>query len=243
MGIPLITSIWRGLAEVDDSLKKVWNLARPIYLTGEPEYIYKNMFKQISFYSPAELRPEELKKNNLNQKDLKNIKHILKVYNRSNTMNLITLSALVKVNFSYDIDIKEKERSSLNYKLPDLLGKNEIKKETWKIIKRVNLYGTSNGLNSHVATLWRHLAPWPNFLLLIDKNLKPLNENGIINQSLNITLDYINNNGIILIKSKKLNNDINKLAINIISNYVKSKHQVVRMVTLGNIIEKWIEKI
>jgi len=242
MGIPLITSIWRGIAEIDDSLNEVWNLAKPIYMTGEPEYIYKNMFHQINLYLPKELNFKELKKNHLNQSDLKDIKHILKVYNRSNTMNLITLSALVNVNFSYDINLKEKKQTSLSYKLPELLEKNKINKKTWKIIKHVNSYGASNGQHSHVATLWRHLAHWPNFLLLIDKNLRPLNENGIINQSLETVLNYVNDNGIILNKNTHHNN-INKLAKNIISNYVESKHQVVRMVALGNIIEKWIGEV
>ena len=37
MGIPLITSIWRGLAGMDDSLRLVWDAAKPIYESGEPE--------------------------------------------------------------------------------------------------------------------------------------------------------------------------------------------------------------
>ena len=37
MDIPLITSIWRGLAGMDDSLRPVWDAAKPIYASREPE--------------------------------------------------------------------------------------------------------------------------------------------------------------------------------------------------------------
>ena len=45
MNIPLITSIWRGLAEIDDSLKKIWTIARPIYETQNPEKKLKEIIK------------------------------------------------------------------------------------------------------------------------------------------------------------------------------------------------------
>ena len=45
MGIPIVTSIWRGLAYNADILKTIWGLTKPIYLTGEPEFIFnKTLF-------------------------------------------------------------------------------------------------------------------------------------------------------------------------------------------------------
>ena len=37
MKIPLVTSIWRGLADIDDSLEAVWSMAKPIYQTEKVE--------------------------------------------------------------------------------------------------------------------------------------------------------------------------------------------------------------
>jgi len=34
MGIPLITSIWRGLAGMEDSLPVAWAMAKPVFLSG-----------------------------------------------------------------------------------------------------------------------------------------------------------------------------------------------------------------
>jgi hypothetical protein len=37
MGIPLVTSIWRGLAGMHGSLRLAWNAAKPIHESGVPE--------------------------------------------------------------------------------------------------------------------------------------------------------------------------------------------------------------
>tara|TARA_B100000686_G_C16784322_1_gene974133 strand:- start:1628 stop:2461 length:834 start_codon:yes stop_codon:yes gene_type:complete len=242
MGIPIVTSIWRGLANNDDILKTIWELTKPIYLTGEPEFIFYKMFEQINLQTPPPLNNKELKKYNLNKEDIKNIKNVLSVYNRSNTMNLIALSALIKVNFNYSINLSKKERSYLNIDLPSLLEKKDINNKTWSLIQKVNSYGASNGINSHVATLWRHLGYWPNFLTIINIKFKPLNENGIIEQSLDTILNYILHNGINLKPKLMKKNNLDKNSIKTITNYVHSKYQVVRMVAIGNMIKKWIEE-
>ena len=36
MKIPLVTSIWRGLADIDDSLEAVWSMAKPCLLYTSP---------------------------------------------------------------------------------------------------------------------------------------------------------------------------------------------------------------
>ena len=243
MGIPIVTSIWRGLASNDKILKNIWELTKPIYLTGQPEFIFHKMFEQINLQIPVSLEKKDLKKYNLNQEDIKIIKNILSVYNRSNTMNLITISALVKVNFNYNLNLSEKKRSYLGIEIPSLLEKKDIDSNTWSLIKKVNSYGASNGINSHVATLWRHLGYWPKFLALIDLKFRPLNDNGIIEQSLDTILNYVLYNGINLDTKSIDKNNIDKDTINTLVNYVHSKYQVVRMVVLGNMIKKWIEKI
>ena len=242
MGIPIVTSIWRGLANNTDILKTIWELTKPIYLSGEPEFIFHKMFEQVNLQIPVSLEKKELKKYNLHHEDIKIIKNILSVYNRSNTMNLIALSALVKVNFNYNLNFSKNKRSYLDVDLPLLLEKKDIENSTWSLIKKVNSYGSSNGINSHVATLWRHLGYWPNFLTLIDIKFKPLNNNGIIEQSLDTILNYVLCNGMNLNTKSIDRKNLDKDTTNTIVNYVHSKYQVVRMVALGNMIKKWIEQ-
>ena len=47
MNIPLITSIWRGLAGMNNSLEEVWTLTKPIYLTGTPELAITKMINSV----------------------------------------------------------------------------------------------------------------------------------------------------------------------------------------------------
>ena len=72
MQIPLITSIWRGLAGMNNSLEDVWILTKPIYLSGTPELALNHMLNSISFPIPTKFNSEIF-----NEKDLKHIKEII----------------------------------------------------------------------------------------------------------------------------------------------------------------------
>ena len=58
MQIPLITSIWRGLAGMNNSLEDVWILTKPIYLSGTPELALNHMLNSISFPIPTKFNSE-----------------------------------------------------------------------------------------------------------------------------------------------------------------------------------------
>jgi hypothetical protein len=60
IGIPLITSIWRGLAGMDDSLRPAWDAAKPIYESGEPERALARCITATDLPSPEPLAPTAL---------------------------------------------------------------------------------------------------------------------------------------------------------------------------------------
>ena len=62
MGIPLVTSIWRGLAGMDDSLSQVWKLAKPLYANGAPEHALPQLIEQTTLPHPEPLAPTQLAK-------------------------------------------------------------------------------------------------------------------------------------------------------------------------------------
>ena len=241
MNIPIVTSIWRGLADENDSLFKIWNLAKPIYQCGLAEKTLKKMMNDINVPLPAALAPSQLQCIHLNKSDIKNIQNIITVYNRSNGMNLMALSALVLYGPMLEKKKSLKNTGSiLKDKLPELMNKEDIKPEAWTIIKHVNSLGSSSGISSHVATLWRHLAYWPSFLALVYSAFMPLQSDGKIDISLNATLNYVKNNGI-KTKYNSINNiNINKRVLKILEGYVHTPNQVVRMVVIGHSMEKWL---
>jgi hypothetical protein len=237
MNIPLITSIWRGLAGINNSLEDVWTLTKPIYLSGTPELALTKMINSI--YLPI---PNTFNHKEFSQKDIKNIREIIKVYNKSNGMNLMALSAFISSEYKPNINIINTniQKNILEPKFPRLLNKEEISIETWDIVKNINSIGSPRGINSHVATLWRHLAHWPNFLLLVYKKFKSIEENGEILEASENILNYIKVDGINL-KRQKTKYNISEETFSTIQNYVNNTNQVIRMVVLGNIIDKWIK--
>ena len=238
MNIPLITSIWRGLASMENSLEEVWSLTKPIYLSGIPELALTKMINSV--YLPI---PNKFNHKEFNQKDIKHIRDIIKVYNKSNGMNLMALSAFISSEYKPSINLINTniQKNIFEPEFPKLLNKEEISKETWDIVKNINSIGSPKGINSHVATLWRHLAYWPNYLDIVYEKIKIFDANGDLTETQNDVLNYVKNNGINLKRQKDKYTNIDSFALDTIKNYVHTTNQVIRMVVLGNIMIKWLE--
>ena len=243
MGIPLITSIWRGLAGMNNNLPKVWRLAKPIYKSGKPEKALFKMVEELNLPIPKPLKNITIERTNLSNEDIINIKQIIKVYNRSNGMNLMALSALVMINFNPIEEKSIKSKYSLDGNFPKLMTKDKITSNTWNTIRKVNAFGSPDGINSQVATLWRHLAYWPSFLSLVHDELKPLQTAGVIEETLEAVLKHTMNREIVLRQQLTKYHNIDDNAVTTITNYVHTKYQVIRMVTIGHIMERWLKNI
>jgi len=237
MQIPLITSIWRGLAGMNNSLEDVWILTKPIYLSGTPELALNHMLNSISFPIPTKFNSEIF-----NVEDLKHIKDIIKVYTKSNGMNLMALSAFIKSEYKPRVVISNITPKIVEASFPRLLNKEEISNKNWEIVKKVNSLGGIKNKDNHVATLWRHLSYWPKFLDKAYENIKIFESNGDLMKTQNDVLNYLENNGINLKRQKDKYTNINISTLNTIKNYVSTTNQVIRMVVLGHIMLKWLEK-
>ena len=237
MQIPLITSIWRGLAGMNNSLEEIWILTKPIYLSGTPELALNHMLNSISFPILTKFNSEKF-----NAEDLKHIKDIIKVYTKSNGMNLMALSAFIKSEYKPRVVISNITPKIVKASFPRLLNKEEISNKNWEIVKKVNSLGGIKNKDNHVATLWRHLSYWPNFLDKAYENIKIFESNGDLMKTQNDVLNYIENNGINLKRQKDKYTNINISTLNTIKNYVCTTNQVIRMVVLGHIMLKWLEK-
>lgn len=95
MGIPLVTSIWRGLADMGDSLPAVWNAAKPIYVSAHPESALARVVQQTGLPMPEPLAPTQLACAGIGNAQLESIRTIIDAYNRSNGLNLVALAALI----------------------------------------------------------------------------------------------------------------------------------------------------
>ena len=235
MNIPLITSIWRGLASMNNSLEEIWTLTKPIYLSGTPELALNNMINSVNLPIPKTFNKKEFK-----EKNLQDIREIIKVYNKSNGMNLMALSAFIMSDYKPRVNIINTRPKIVKPTFPKLMNKDEISSETWSIVKNVNSIGSPQGIYSHIATLWRHLAHWPKFLSLVYDNFIPLDLNGEIIKAQENILNHVQENGINLKRQKIKYSEINDITRNTIRDYVHTNNQVIRMVVLGNMMDKWL---
>lgn len=238
MSIPLLTSIWRGLAGMGDSLHTVWHAAKPVYLSGHPERALARVVEQTGLPMPEPLAPTQLACIGIDDTQLAAIRTIVNAYNRSNGMNMVALAALVATN--------EGKREAacpgttpVWSAYPQLKAREELDENTWDLIRHVNAFGAP-GIDAHVATLWRHLGHWPNLLALIYSAFAPKHADGSITSATARMVELTLQEGKRMAPWRSEEFVISDLARKTLIDYVSSPTQVVRMVTLGHALAKWL---
>ena len=173
MRIPLVTSMWRGLAGMDDSLRLAWAAAKPIYESGEPERALMRSVAAVGLPRPESLAPTAFACVGLTESDIVSARAVIAAYNRSNGLNLMALAALIAPSATGATTAPAAGVVASPPNWPQLLPREAIGADTWDMIRHVNAFGSS-GVDAGVATLWRHLAHWPALLALIHGAFAPL---------------------------------------------------------------------
>lgn len=241
MGIPLVTSIWRGLAGMGDSLDQVWALTRPIHESGLPEQALARVIAGTALPLPEPLPPPLLGCIGLSQADLRDSRTILAAYNRSNGLNLVALAALVTPA------APGSPGQAQSASLPDwpplrpLLPQPAIDADTWTLIRHVNRFGAP-GMDAGVATLWRHLAHWPGLLGVVHCGFAPLQASGAIDAASAQMVTLALQEGARMASFRPTELGLSQQALDTITGYVRSPAQVARMVTLGHALARWLEQ-
>ena len=154
MGIPLVTSIWRGLAGMGDSLSQAWYLAKPIYASGLPEHALSRVVARASLPFPEPLAPTQLACAGVGEADVEEILAILAAYNRSNGMNLVALAALITPPAAGTAARALPPTAPVWPPLRPLIPREAIDVNTWTMVRHVNAFGAT-GIDAGVATLIR----------------------------------------------------------------------------------------
>lgn len=244
MGIPLVTSIWRGLAGMADSLRPAWDAAKPIYESGEPERALARSITAANLPRPEPLAPTALARIGMTEGDVRTVQAVIAAYNRSNGLNLMALAAVIAptTTESGTVLAAASEASPAQWPpLPPLLPREAIAADTWDIIRRVNAFGAS-GIDAGIATLWRHLAHWPGFLALIHCGFAPLQSRGLIDET-NVRLVALSDaEGARMAHLRPTLSALSPQALAAITGYVRSSTQVARMVTIGHALAWWLAR-
>ena len=239
MGIPLITSIWRGLAGMDDSLGRVWALTKPIYASGLPEQALAQVIARAGLPRPEPLTPPQFASAGVSERDLRDIRAIVAAYNRSNGMNLVALAALVAPPAAESVAPAPAAPAPEWPSLRPLQARASIDDKTWTMICQVNAFGAP-GPDAHVATLWRHLAHWPGLLALVHSAFAPLQARGEIAAASATVAALAREEGARMAHLCPARFDISGVALATITDYVNNPALVARMVTLGHMLADWL---
>lgn len=239
MGIPLLTSIWRGLAGMDDSLPRVWALTKPLYRGGLPEAALARVIARAELPLPSPLAPTQLACIRIGPRELDNIRTIIAAYNRSNGLNMVALAALVTPPAQDHAPATAPPAAPQWPALRPLLPREKISDDTWNLIRHVNAFGAP-GLDANVATLWRHLAHWPALLALAYTAFAPLQQDGTIAAATARMVALAQEEGARMAHLRPASLGLSRQASETIADYVNQPTHVSRMVTLGHALAQWL---
>jgi hypothetical protein len=244
MDIPLVTSIWRGLAGMDGGLRPVWDAAKPIYESGEPERALARSITVADLPSPEPLAPTALTCIGMTEGDVRTAHAVIAAYNRSNGLNLMALSTLIAPTTTEAgaVPAAVSQASPAQWPpLPPLLPREAIAAETWDIIRSVNAFGAF-GIDAGIATLWRHLAHWPALLALIHCAFAPLQSRGLIDEANARLVALSEAEGARMAHLRPTLPALSPQALAAITGYVRSPAQVARMVAIGHALATWLAR-
>lgn len=239
MGIPLLTSIWRAMADMDGALGTVWALTKPIYENGQVSHALARVLDGAQVPKPIALTPTQLGCIGIGPADLFDIRAIISAYNRSNGMNLIALAALVTPPGADKPDAAKRNSPPSWPTLRPLPQRADIDDRVWDMVRHVNAFGAP-GPDGFVATLWRHLAHWPGLLALVHSAFAPLQTTGAIQQASARVVSGALIEGARLAHLRSPHVDLPDAVRTTIEDYVREPTHVARMVVLGRMLERWV---
>jgi len=245
MRIPLLTSIWRTLAGIEGGLSAVWRAAKPLVESGRPAAAVQQLRDPNKLPVPEPLVEGQLACAGVEESQLFLIRSLIDAYNRSNGINLITLTALVidpsgQAAAEHSPQHPETADPPPWPELPPLPEKNELSPQMGAFLERINRFGSVPD-QPGLATIWRHLAHWPGFLAVVHAALAPLERNGTIRRSIEQLLEVTGQEAQRIVGLRPTTLSIPEPARGIIASYVLNPGLVVRMVSIGHGLAHWLQ--
>ena len=239
MQIPIVTSIWRTLDAIEGGLEAAWEATRPIYQSGQPDALLRRFGIEVELPIPEPPSDHRLRSLGINNADRKSILSIIEAYNRSNGLNLIALTALVRGGSSRQLQATA--RLTVPWPgLPPLLSKDEIDSDNWALLQRMKHLGNIHPTDA-LPTLWRHLIHWPGLLELTLDIYGPLHRDGTLFQMVECTTAFVESQAPAMSRFRNSSIEIPEEAMDMVDAYVGKPPSVSRMFSLGSSVAKWLQ--
>jgi hypothetical protein len=178
LGLPVVNLVWRHLATIPDGLEWTWTALKPFYVSGAIGRAAGSFLSQQEFAAPMKLSSACLASANIAAADLAVIRAIIDSYHRGNAMNIIALSL---PRLSGNVAPAQLTSAALpevaKLTIPALPALDGLPAAHRDLVLELNALG-KHADDPVVASLYRHLAPWPGLLSLSAVLLQPLNASG-----------------------------------------------------------------
>lgn len=180
LGVGVVNLIWRHLATIDGALPWAWGAVRPLYAEGIIEGEAERLRQRMRLLDLPRVPSEVLASVGLDATALAGAKTVVATYDRSNTMNLLALSALLASldgNVVSGGQLATGKTGGIEATMPKLLSEADVAPETWALVLRLNMLGERDE-GRVLASMYRHLAHWPGVLGLAWMLLSPADADG-----------------------------------------------------------------
>ena len=191
LGVPVVNLIWRHLAVIPGGLPWAWQSVKPLYATGAIAGEAAQLRSGITFSAGKGLSSDALAAIGLSQDDKARIIMVLDSYERSNAMNLLSLSALQgrldgRQQPAEPRSARVDPGATVGGQMPTLLSLDEMPFATRNLVLALNEFGARTAI---MPSMYRHLAHWPGFLAVLHAYLATLHADGRLEEIMQATLN------------------------------------------------------
>ena len=185
-GVDVVNLVWRRLAKTKNALPYLWGVLRPLYESGFINYQALEFQNQLVFPKLPRFKDEILFALGIDNLAKITINNILASYNRTNTVNLIALqAALITLEGVKDVALDQAHKKTTNdclLPMPRLPAISDLNPIIISLVEELNLLGEEDG--TIIASMYRHLAYWPNYLALVKIALEPIASSGELKRAI-----------------------------------------------------------
>lgn len=179
-GVGVVNLVWRHLATFPGGLEWAWGSLRPLYAAGHMPAAAARLRARLPLPTLPEIPIEALQA--VGVTELAPIHAVLAAYDRTNPMALVAFTLLQesqRPGFTPGpAPILTPMAPAPSVPLPPLPDMVDLAPHTAALVLRLNAVGA--GETPILASMYRHLGPWPGYLALAWAVLAPLDARAII---------------------------------------------------------------
>lgn len=182
LGLPVVNLVWRHLATRPGALEWTWAALKPYYQSGAIEGAAASFLSRMNHKPIAHLNSDHLIAAGIDLDDQDVVRAIVDSYHRGNSFNIVALSIPLCDASIVPATLKPGSAPNVDgVKIPTLPAMNGLPPHVQNLVDDLNELGKVPS-DPVIASMYRHLAPWPGLLPVISALFQPLEQSGQLSE-------------------------------------------------------------